>query len=150
MKFVSAKNLRIAKLYVNKITGAFDFGGTASELVHAVPFYVLLVVKGKRFMVVPTEKLKINGYITADNNKPYALTVLKTHKNNRYRKPVTLCADLEDKFFNKNDLLKFAEKVEQVDATNYDYMETEKQLGKICFEMNEMVKGEIDDLFCLD
>lgn len=150
MKFISAKNLRIAKLYVNKTTGAFDFGGTANELVHAVPFYVLLIVKGRKFMVVPTEKLKVNGFITADNNKPYALTVLKTHKNNRYRKPVTLCADLQDKYFNKKDLLLFAQKVEQVDATTYDYIETEKQLGKICYDMNELVKGEIDELFNID
>lgn len=129
---VKAEDLRIVKLY-SVVNIKKDSRGFINEIEYAkaVPFYVLVKKTGSSYCVIPTSKLKIKEKIVTSSTKPHQLLVDKTRKNDRFRKPIHLIRDLNGKQFTPEQLIAFAEKVENISA-NLPVDIADEQLKNVC------------------
>ena len=139
----NANDLRIAKLYsamkVDKMYGGHILG---IETVKVVPFFVLIKKTSKGYIVIPTEKFKTNQLVFENASSEHDIIVNKTNVNNRYRKPTTLCPDLENKMLSNEELVRFAQMVETINAElPSDY--AEEKLKLVCLQQNELLNERI-------
>ena len=140
---VKAEDLRIVKLYsIVQLTENSVGDVEDVEIAKAVPFFVLVKKTGKNFKVVPTQKLTISRPIYENVANLHDLVINKTNKNNRYRKPVHLCSELNGKLFNKEQLINFAEQIEKVNA-DLPTSESKKQLEEICLSASKNLNSNI-------
>ena len=132
-KMVRAEDLRIVKLYnITKLdtNEAGDIEGI--ETAKVAPYFVLVKKDGAhKFSLVKTPKLDLEGQIYENVGELHQLVVNKTRYNNRYRKPIHLCQELQGHKFTQEQLEIFAENVEGISAEQ-PAKYAESQLKKVC------------------
>ena len=138
------EDLRIVKLYRVAHVEKDYFGQVSGiETSKAVPYFVLVKKVGNKYKAVPTNRLTINTIIREYSDNEHALIINKMAKNNRYRKPHHLNAQLnviKDRKLELTELQQFAEKIQNVNA-NLPAAQAEEQLKLACASFaNSIIK----------
>lgn len=135
----NVNDLRIAKLYnVTKVEKLYSGKIYGIETAKVVPFFVLIKKTNKGYVVIPTQKFKTNKIVFENVGNQHDLVVNKTNINNRYRKPISLFPELEGKKLTNEELVKFAEMIETINAElPAEY--AEEKLKLVCMKQNQML-----------
>ena len=134
MAKINMEDLRIVKLYgVYKVVKNNVGDVENIETVKMVPYFVLVKKYGRNYRVVPTSKLEITKTVKEFSDTQYDIIINKMRKNNRYRKPHSLCPALGGKSLTIEQTTAFAERIQQINS-NLSEEVTEKLLKYACEE----------------
>ena len=146
---INIEDLRIVKLYgVYEVVKDIRGGIENIEIVKTVPYFVLVKKHGNQYKVVPTSKLVITQPIKEFSEKQYDLVINKVRKNNRYRKPVSLCPSLRGQTLTIEQTKEFAEKIQTINS-NLSEKVTQQLLTNVCQLFANDLKHSTDDSFVL-